>query len=89
MLGRNGAPELHPPDHISGTHVLHLSLLILRGVGPPSCLAGWHPGKVMGRRKARGRSGEPKKGFKWHGRSLWREEMELGKVRTWATLSQW
>lgn len=92
MLGRNGASELHPPDHISGTHVLHLSLLILRGVGPPLGLAGWYPGKVTGRRKARGRSGEPRKGFKWvagHARSLWSEGMELGKVRTGAALSQW
>lgn len=81
-VGRNGVSKLHPPDH---TSVLHLSLLILYGLQPPSWLTEWHPGKVMGRRKVRGRSGKPKSGFKWvagHGRSLQREGMELGQVRS-------
>lgn len=88
MLERNGVSKLHPPDH---TSVLHLSLLILHGLGPPSWLAEWHPGKVMGRKKVRGRSGKPKNVFKWvpgHGRSLQREGMELGQVRTGSALSQ-
>lgn len=55
-------------------------------------LSMYRDGRMMGRRKERGRSGKPKKGFKWragHGRYLWKEEMELAKVRIWAALSQW
>lgn len=87
-VGRNGVSELHPPDH---TSVLHLSLLILHGLGPPSWLAEGHPGKLMGRRKVRGRSGKPKSGFKWvagHGKSLQGEGIELDQVRTGSALSQ-
>lgn len=84
MLGRNGVSELHPPNHICLASV---------PAHPPwtgtSLLAGRVAPWEGDRREKSER--KPKNGFKWvagHGRSLWREGMELGQVRTGSALNQ-